>query len=75
MRSGKGIPAVHQAIATAAVKAILGEKAVIRGMVEVPAGTPFRKRAGALHTGIRTFWSRWTGRQAKGRPGTDETQD
>ncbi|HTP31877.1 MAG TPA: hypothetical protein VMJ75_06870 [Candidatus Acidoferrales bacterium] len=69
MRSGKGIPAVHQAIATAAVKAILGEKAVIRGMVEVPAGTPFRKRAGALHTGIRTFWSRWMGRHSNKKAG------
>ncbi|HTS30618.1 MAG TPA: hypothetical protein VMH81_32320 [Bryobacteraceae bacterium] len=75
MTSGKGIPAVHQAIATAAVKAVLGEKAVIREMVEIPAGTPFRKRAGALHTGIRTFWRRWTGRHSNEKAAIDETQD
>ncbi|HXK01102.1 MAG TPA: hypothetical protein VMS37_01790 [Verrucomicrobiae bacterium] len=69
MRSGKGIPAVHKAIAAAAVKAVLGEKAVIRAMVEIPAGTPFRKRAGALHAGVRTFWSRWTGRHSNGKAG------
>jgi len=51
------------------VKAVLGEKAVIRAMVEIPAGTPFRKRAGALHAGVRTFWSRWTGRHSNGKAG------
>jgi len=75
MSREQSIPAHHRAAAAAAVKALLGERAIVREMVEVPPGTPLKKRAVALQAGVRTFWSRWTGRQAKGRPGTDETQD
>ena len=62
MSRHKHIPDAHRAVAAAAVRAILGPRAVVREMVEVPAGTPFRKRVGAVHHGIRTFWSRWTAR-------------
>ena len=37
MSGGKQIPALHQAIVAAAVKAVLGERAVVRQIVEVPA--------------------------------------
>ena len=68
------IPVLHQAIAAAAVKAILGDRAVIRDMVEVPAPSAI-KRAGALKYGIRTFWRRWTARQSNGSSTTNETPD
>jgi len=68
------IPVLHQAIAEAAVKAILGDRAVIRDMVEVPAPSAI-KRAGALKYGIRTFWRRWTARQSNGSSTTNETPD
>ena len=60
MSGGKPIPAVHQAILAAAVKAALGERAVIRQIVEVPAGASAGRKVAALSYGIRTFWSRWT---------------
>ena len=55
----KQIPAVHQAIAAAAVKAVLGEQAVVREMVEVPASS-LGSQVVALKYGIGTFWRRWT---------------
>ena len=69
------IPALHQAIAEAAVKALLGERAVIRQMVEIPAGQPLRVEINALGSGIQTFWSHWTGRHPHGSAARDETQD
>jgi len=68
------VPVLHQAIAAAAVKAILGDRAVIREIVEVPAPSALR-RAGALKYGIRTFWRRWTARQSNGSSNTNETPD
>jgi len=68
------IPVLHQAIAAAAVKAVLGNGAVIREIVEVPAPSAAR-RASALKYGIRTFWRRWTARQANGSSTTNETPD
>ena len=62
MSGGKRIPAVHRAIVAAAVRAALGERAVVRAIVEVPAASVGRHVV-ALKYGIRTFWSRWTGRQ------------
>jgi hypothetical protein len=69
------IPPLHQAIAQAAVKALLGEHAVIREMQEVPAGPPLRVHISALGYGIRTFWSHWTGRHTQGSAARDETED
>ncbi len=63
MSRAKHIPAVHQAIVTATVRAVLGERAVIRRIVEVPAATSAGVHIGALKCGIHTFWRRWTGRQ------------
>lgn len=74
MRPAKPIPAVHQAIVAAAVKAVLGERAVIRQIVELPAASPIRHVV-ALKYGIHTFWCRWTGRQSNGSSTTDETPD
>ena len=65
MRGGKRIPAVHQAIVAAAVKAVLGERAVVRQIVEVPAGVSAGRHVVALKYGIHTFWRRWTGRQSE----------
>jgi hypothetical protein len=76
MSGGKRIPAVHQAILAAAVKAVLGERAVIRQIVEVPAeAVPLGTHVVALTHGIRTFWSQWTGRKANECSITDETPD
>ena len=74
MSRERSIPVVHQAIAAVAVKAILGDRAVIRGMAEVPAPSAIR-RADALRYGIRTFWHRWTARQSNGSSITNETPD
>jgi len=68
------IPVIHQVLAEAAVKAVLGNRAVIREMVEVPVPS-VAKRAGALKYGIRTFWRRWTARQSNGSSTTNETPD
>ena len=65
MSGGRRIPAVHQAI-LAAVKAVLGERAVVRQIVEVPAGASASRHVVALTYGIHTFWRRWTGRQSNG---------
>ena len=73
--SRESIPAHHQAIAEAAVRAILGERAVIRRMVEVAAGPPLSVHITALGSGIRTFWSHWTGRHPHGSAERDETED
>jgi hypothetical protein len=66
---------LHKAIAEAAVKALLGERAVIRQMVEVPAGQPLSVQISALGFGIQTFWSHWTGRHPHGSAARDEAQD
>jgi hypothetical protein len=74
MSGGKQIPAVHRAIVAAAVHAVLGERAVVREIVEVPAAS-LGRHVVALKYGIHTFWSRWTGRQSSGSSTTDETPD
>lgn len=73
--SAKPISPVHQAIVMAAVKAILGDRAVVREIVEVPNGPSAGKRVVALKYGIRTFWRRWTARQSNGSSTLDETPD
>ena len=75
MSGAKPIPALHRAIAAAAVKAALGERAVIVGMVAVPSTPALGGHVDALECGIRTFWSRWTGRKSNGSSITDETSD
>ncbi|HUK16525.1 MAG TPA: hypothetical protein VLW65_08925 [Bryobacteraceae bacterium] len=75
MSARKRIPALHQALVAAAVKAALGERAVVREVVEVPAGPPLRVRVDALGYGVRTFWNHWTGRHPNRSLTTDETQD
>jgi hypothetical protein len=65
MSSPKRIPTHHRVIVEAAVKAALGERAVVREIVEMQGGPSLRVRVGALHCGIYTFWSRWTGRHQK----------
>ena len=76
MTAGNQVPAIHQAILAAAVKAVLGQRAVIRQIVEVPpAAAPLGTHVVALTHGIRTFWSRWTGRNSNGSSMVDETQD
>jgi hypothetical protein len=76
MSGGKPISAVHQAILAAAVKAALGERAVIRQVVEVPVeAVPLGTHVVALTHGIRTFWSSWTERKSNGSSTTDETSD
>ena len=72
--SEKQIPEVHRAIVAAAVHAVLGERAVVRDIVEVPA-VPLGRRVVAWKYGIHTFWRRWTGRQSNGSSTTDETPD
>ena len=72
MTGAPEIPEVHRAIAEATVRAVLGERAVIREMKEMPAVSVLR-RAGALKYGIWTFWSRWTARQANGSSTRNET--
>ena len=59
MTGGKQIPAVHQAIVAAAVQAVLGERAVVRQIVEVPPPASVGRHAVALQHGIRIFWRRW----------------
>jgi hypothetical protein len=73
--SAARIPHLHRAVAEAAVKAVLGERAVVKEMVEIPAGQPLSVHINALGFGIRTFWNNWTGRQSNERTGDDETQD
>jgi hypothetical protein len=76
MSGAKRIPAIHQAVAAAAVRAALGEHAAIRDMVEVPsAQVPLGVHVVAMQYGIRTFLSRWTGRKSNGSSITDETED
>ena len=75
MSRPKQIPAVHQAVLAAAVKAVLGERAVIRQIVEVPEAAPLAVHVAALKYGIHTFWSRWTERRSNGSSTTDETPD
>ena len=60
------IPALHRAIVAAAVKAALGERAIVRQIVEVPAADA-GDHVRALGHGIRTFWRSWTGRQPNGK--------
>ncbi len=56
------IPEIHRAIVAAAVRAALGERAVVRRIVELPAAPRLAGRVVALQCGIRTFWQRWTAR-------------
>jgi len=70
--SRDNIPVLHQAIAEAAVKALLGDRAVISEMVEVPAGHPLIVHINALGYGVKTFWSHWTGRHPHGSAERDE---
>jgi hypothetical protein len=74
MSGEKQIPEVHRAIVAAAVHAVLGERAVVRDIVEVPPASVGRHVV-ALKYGIHTFWRRWTGRQASGSSTTNETPD
>jgi hypothetical protein len=74
MSGEKEIPALHQAIVAAAVKAALGKRAIVRQIVEVSAPGP-GDHVRALGHGIRTFWRNWTGRQTNGSSITDETTD
>ena len=74
MSGGKRIPALHRAIVAAAVQAVLGERAVVREIVEVP-GASVGRHVVALKYGIHTFWRRWTGRQSNGSSTKDETPD
>jgi hypothetical protein len=60
MTRGIPVPAVHQAIVAAAVRAVLGERAVVRQIVEVPAGASAGRQIVALGYGIQTLWRRWT---------------
>ena len=64
--SEERIPVLHRAIAEAAVRAVLGDRAVIREMVEVPAESPLRTHITALGYGIRAFWNEWTDRHPHG---------
>lgn len=73
--SAERIPVLHRAIAEAAVKAVLGDHAAIRHMVEIPAGRPLCVQVSALAYGIQTFWSHWTGRHPHGSAPRNETQD
>jgi hypothetical protein len=76
MTGGKQISAAHQAVLAAAVKAALGERAVIRQVVEVPSESAhLGAHVLALTYGIQTFWSRWTERKSNGSSITDETPD
>jgi hypothetical protein len=75
MKREKRIPAVHQAIVEAAVKAVLGERAAVRQIVEVRSGVSAGRHVVALKYGIHTFWRRWTGRQSNGSSTLDETAD
>jgi hypothetical protein len=75
MTGAKPIPAVHQAIVAAAVKAVLGDRAVVRQIVEVPPAVSPGWRVASWKYGIRTFWRRWTGRRSNGSSTTDETPD
>jgi hypothetical protein len=76
MTPEKQIPPLHRAIVAATVKAALGERAVIRQVVEVPVeSVPLQAHVVALTYGIRTFWSRWTERKSNGSSITDETPD
>jgi hypothetical protein len=62
------IPAHHRAAIAAAVRAVLGDRAVVRRIVEAPSGPSLTVRVTALHYGIRTFWNHWTERQWKREP-------
>ena len=74
--SGEGqISNLHRAIVTAAVRAALGERAVIRRIVEVPEAPSAVEHVVALHHGIRIFWRSWTGRRMNGGATADETAD
>jgi len=64
------IPVIHQVIVAAAVKAVLGEQAVIRKIRVLPAKAPAAGQLVAWKHGIHTFWCRWTGRQLNGSPTT-----
>ena len=73
--SDERIPALHQAIARAAVKTLFGERAVIVEMDEAPAGVPLTTHLRALEYGVRTFWNHWTGRHPHESVTRDEAQD
>jgi hypothetical protein len=69
------IPELHRAIVTAAVRASLGERAVVRRIVEMPAEPTAIEHVAALQHGIRTFWRSWTGRRVNGGATTHEAAD
>jgi len=73
-RRKKSIPVVHRAVVAAAVKAVLGDRAVVREIKEVPPPS-LGTQVVALKYGIHTFWCRWTGRQSNGSSTIDETPD
>jgi hypothetical protein len=74
--SGDGeIPELHRVIVTAAVRAALGERAVVRRIEEMQATPSAVEHVAALHHGIRTFWRSWTGRSASGGATVDEAAD
>jgi hypothetical protein len=74
--SGEGqISDLHRAIVTAAVKAALGERAVVRRIEELPEAPSAVEHVVALHHGIRIFWRSWTGRRTNGGATADETAD
>ena len=60
------IPAHHRAIAEAAVRAVLGERAFISKMVEAPTGRPLSLHITAFGSGVQAFWNHWTGRHPFG---------
>ena len=74
MNGENQIPVLHQAIVAAAVKAALGERAIVRQIVEM-SEPGMGDHVHALGHGIRTFWRSWTGRQTNGSSITDETTD
>ena len=68
------IPVLHRAIAEAAVKAILGDRAVVKDMVEVSSTrVALTTHISAIGYGIQAFWNHWTGRHSHGSAGRDET--
>jgi len=68
------VPVAHEVVVRAAVKALLGGRAVVREIREVPPAS-IGTQVVALKYGIHTFWRRWTGRQSTGSSTKNETPD
>lgn len=64
MKHANGIPPHHRAAIAAAVRAVLGERAVVRDIEEAPAPS-LLVRFRAFDHGVRTFWNRWTDRRTE----------